>query len=70
MQPRHRRAFLAEVGQGMLIATVGYGTAIDLGLARAFAGELPSRISFGSREALVALMQETAPDRLMPMFAE
>lgn len=70
MQPHHRRAFLAEVGQGMLIATVGYGTAIDLGLARALAGELPSRLSFGSREALVALMQETPADALMPMFVD
>ncbi|MBX3413626.1 MAG: hypothetical protein KF708_13125 [Pirellulales bacterium] len=70
MQPRHRRAFLAEVGQGMLVATVGYGTAVDLGLARAFAAELPSRLSFGSREALVSLMQETPSERLMPMFVE
>jgi len=68
MQPRHRRAFLAEVGQGMLIATVGYSTAVELGLARVLGDELPARLSFGSREALVALMQETPTERIMPML--
>ncbi len=66
MQPKNRREFLANVGQGMLAATLGYGAAVELGLTRALAGDVSQRISFGSRESLVALMQETPIDRLMP----
>lgn len=36
---RNRREFLANVGQGMLIASVGPALASDLGLAPAFAAE-------------------------------
>jgi len=35
--PRTRREFLAEVGRDMLVATVGYGVARELGLATAMA---------------------------------
>lgn len=70
-----RRKFLAEVGQGVLIATVGYGTAVELGLTsglvnRVLAEDLPPRLNFGSREALVSLMQETPADRTLPMLVE
>jgi hypothetical protein len=37
--PHTRREFLADVGRGMLVASVGYGMATDLGLAPAFAAE-------------------------------
>ena len=66
MNPRHRREFLAEVGQGMMVATIGYGAAFDLGLTPAIAADVPRRITFGPRESLVALMQETPIERLLP----
>ncbi|HVU88915.1 MAG TPA: hypothetical protein VHD36_16445 [Pirellulales bacterium] len=70
MKLPHRRAFLAEVGQGMMVATIGYGTALELGLTPAMAADVPSRISFGPRESLVALMQETPIERLLPSLAD
>ena len=39
--PRTRREFLADVGRGMLVATVGCGIANELGLAPAFAADAP-----------------------------
>src|SRR5260370_18918757 len=66
MMNRNRRAFLADVGRGMLLASVGPALATDLGLAPAFAGDGPSRLDFGDREQLVALMQETPADKLLP----
>ncbi len=67
---RSRRQFLAEVGQGTLIAAVGCAAASDLGLATAFAEEAPARLDFGSLEPLVRLMQETPVNRLLPQLAE
>src|SRR5690349_13765021 len=67
---RSRREFLAEVGRGMLIATVGGSVASDLGLAKAFADEGPHALNFGSLEALVQFMQETPPDKLLPELGE
>ena len=57
--PRTRREFLAEVGRGMLIATVGYQVASELELTSALAEETVDTLSFGSLEPLVCLMQET-----------
>ncbi len=62
----HRREFLADVGRGMIVAGVGLGTALDLGLASARAGDGPDRLSFGELEPLVAFMQETSADRIVP----
>jgi len=70
MMNRTRREFLAEVGQGMLLASVGAALASDLGLAPAFAGDAPDVLSFGDREPLVALMQETPADRLLPILVD
>jgi len=64
--PVTRREFLADVGRGMLIATVGAGVADGLGLATAGADEVEERLTFGSLEPLVQLMQETPADRLLP----
>ena len=69
MTNRNRREFLAEVGQGMLVASVGAALAADLGLAPAFAGEAREALSFGDREPLVALMQETPAAKLLPILA-
>src|SRR5215467_9594702 len=68
--PRTRREFLTEVGRGMLIASVGYEVASELGLASAMAEETPEALSFGSLEPLVCLMQETPANQLLPALAE
>jgi len=68
--PHTRREFLADVGRGMLIATVGYELAGELGLGSALAGEATDTLSFGSLEPLVCLMQETPADRLLPALVK
>ena len=59
-----RRNFLADVGRGMLISSVGSTLAFDIGLAPVFAGEDAGRLTFGKLEPLVRLMQDTQPDKL------
>jgi hypothetical protein len=68
MMNRSRRAFLADVGRGMLLASVGPALAADLGLARAFAAEGSQRLTFGDREPLVSLMEDTPADKLLPLL--
>ena len=66
-----RREFLGGVGRGMLVASVGLGTALDMGLTPAWADdEGDGRLTFGALEPLVGLMQETAVDRLVPVLVE
>src|SRR3989454_4381257 len=65
---RTRREFLAEVGRGMLVATVGYELASELGLASTLGEE--TALSFGPLEPLVCLMQETPVNRLLPTVVE
>jgi hypothetical protein len=65
-----RRRFLADVGQGMLIASVGYTAAVDMGLAPIHAEEKLEPLAFGSIEPLVQAMQETPAERLLPMVVE
>src|SRR5215831_14434230 len=67
--PITRRQFLADVGRGMLVATVGYSAASELGLATAFAAEAPDTLDFNSLEPLVRFMQETPVDKLLPALA-
>ncbi len=66
---KSRRQFLADVGRGMLVASVGSGVAGELGLAPAFAADAPDALDFGSLEPLVAFMQETPVDKLLPALA-
>ena len=68
--PRTRRKFLAEVGRGMAVATVGYEVASQLGLASALADESTEALSFGPLEPLVCLMQETPANALLPLLVE
>ena len=72
MTNRKRREFFADVGKGMLVATVGSGLAAELGigLSPAFAAEGPERLLFGDREPLVGLMQQTPADKLLPILVE
>jgi hypothetical protein len=67
MDRYQRREFLADVGRGMLAASLGTGLAHGLGLApAALADEAVARLTFGRIEPLAALMQETPADRLLP----
>jgi hypothetical protein len=68
MSSRSRREFLADVGRGMLISSVGVSTAFDLGLSSAVANVEDTRVTFGQLEPLVSLMQETTPDKLLPVL--
>src|SRR5262245_22762832 len=65
-----RRDFFAEVGRGMVVASVGYSMASELGLAPAFAAEVPDNLQFGPLEPLVELMQETPATKLVPVLVE
>jgi len=64
---RSRREFLSDVGSGMLVAGVGYSTALDLGLstAKAAEGSESNALTFGSLEPLVGLMQDTPVNKLL-----
>lgn len=70
MSRHDRREFLADVGRGMLVASVGAATAIDLGLSPAFADGDEGRVTFGQLEPLVSQMQESQPDKLLTALAE
>lgn len=59
-----RREFLGDVGRGMLLAGLGTTLSADLGLARVRGDEKAASLSFGPLEPLVALMQDTLPDKL------
>lgn len=63
---RSRREFLAEVGRGMLVATVGVEIAGELGLAAELPEAATKALDFGPLEPLVCLMQETPANRLLP----
>src|SRR3954470_20131269 len=68
---RSRREVLGDVGRGMLVASVGLGTASDMGLTPApAADEGGGPITFGGLEPLVGLMQETPVGRLVPVLVE
>ena len=79
MKPRNRRAFLADVGSGMLTAGVGASLFFDLGLTpvgaaddyktsgKKTAGD-KTPLNFGEMEPLVSLMQDTPPEKLLPML--
>lgn len=68
MNGSSRREFLADVGRGMFVASLGPALAWELGLAPAYAGEGEERdrLTFGALEPLVTALQETPPDQLLP----
>jgi hypothetical protein len=70
MNRHSRRAFLSEVGRGMLVAGLGYSIAAELNVAPAYAGEEPAPLAFGPLEPLVCLLQETSIDKLIPSLVE
>ena len=70
MTQRSRREFCADVGKGMLVAGVGAELAAELGLSPAWGGEEPKALTFGKLEPLVCLMQETTPNKLLPLLVK
>ena len=58
-EPQSRRRFLADVGKGTLLATVGPALASEFGITSSLAEERPSALHFGEMESLVCFMQET-----------
>ncbi|HZN57859.1 MAG TPA: hypothetical protein VFD71_07260 [Planctomycetota bacterium] len=67
MERRTRRQFLAEVGKGMVAASVGVGAALELDLLpRAMAADGPDELTFGALEPLTAFLQETPIEKLVP----
>ncbi len=67
MEQQSRREFLADVGKGMLVASIGTTLATDLGITPAEAAE-SGRITFGKLEPLADLMQSTPADKLLPIL--
>lgn len=62
-----RRRFLADVGRGTLLATIGPALASELGITpTALAVDAPEALAFGELESLVCFMQETEAARLQP----
>lgn len=70
MTPQSRRDFLADVGKGMLVASLGGSLSLDLGLSTAIAEESKEKLSFGEMEPLVGLMQDTPLEKLIPTLAK
>ena len=71
LQQRNRRVFLADVARGMLVAGVGLGTALDLGLTKTRAEEAAKpRLSFGALDPLVGMMQQTPAASLVPQLVD
>jgi len=70
MPQRTRREFLTQVGQGMIVATVGSALATELGVSTALAADEPAPLTFGSLERLVCVMQETPASNLLPKLVE
>jgi hypothetical protein len=71
MNRNSRRDFLADVGRGMLIASLGPALATDLGLASAAEADKGGEaLTFGAMEPLVAQMQQTPADKLLPLLVK
>ncbi len=60
-----RRELFADIGRGMIAASVGTAFASDLGFGTAFAAEEPTKLTFGDLDPLVNFLQETPPDKLV-----
>ncbi|MDZ4405278.1 hypothetical protein [Prosthecobacter sp.] len=68
-EPQSRREFLADVGKGTLLATIGPALAAELGITTAVAEEASAALNFGGMESLVCFMQETPVSKLQPALA-
>ena len=70
MIQRSRRDFIRDVSAGVVAASIGPSLAADLGFSTAFASQGTDRLSFGTLEPLVVMMQETAAAQLLPRVVE
>jgi hypothetical protein len=70
MVPNTRREFLADVGRGMLVASLGSALAADLGLAPLSAADGNDVLDFGKLEPLAALLQDTPTNKLMSVLVD
>ena len=70
MNNQSRRRFLSDVGSGMLVAGIGSGLAMELGISTAWAEEEEASLTFGSLEPLVDLMQQTPLEKLQPLLMQ
>lgn len=70
MAPTNRRAFLSDVGCGMLAAGLGASLASDLGFSTAFAAQGGESIPLGDHAGLVELMRNTPAAKLQPLLAQ
>src|ERR1700722_8459464 len=68
--PLTRRGFLADVGKGMLAASVGTALASELGISPALAEPSAKSLEFGRLEPLVQLMQENSAERMLPLVVQ
>ena len=66
----NRRAFLSDVGRGMLATGLGTSLANDMGFSTAFAHEGSAAIPLGEYNSLVELMRSTPAEKLQPMLAQ
>ncbi len=66
----HRREFLSNVSQSILIAGLGPGLASELGISSAFANEGPEWLDFGKLHPLIHLMQETPANKIQPLLVK
>jgi hypothetical protein len=67
---RNRRELLADVGRGMLAATIGSTLALELGLEQVFASDTNDRLTFGDLDPLVDFMEHTPVDQLQKLVVE
>ena len=70
MEQRTRRDFLADVGKGMLTASVGAALTSELGISTALAEGDSQTLEFGRLEPLVELLQENSAERMLPLVVE
>lgn len=70
MKQRTRRDFLADVGKGMLMTSVGPALASELGISPALAEGHTPTLEFGRLESLVEVMQENSAERMLPLVVE
>lgn len=66
--PLTRRDFLADVGKGMLAASVGL--AAEIGISPALADPSAKSLDFGRLEPLVQLMQENSADKMLVLAVQ
>jgi hypothetical protein len=70
MNSTNRRAFLSDVGRGMLVAGLGASLANDLGFSTAFAAKGSDAFPLGEYDSLVELMRNTPAKKLQPILAQ